>query len=127
MWGLPKAASASWATAGYMGAISTGQTTCGLLIGCSVAIGLKCGNGRDGVPEEHASDRDRAIESVESLYRDFLKQFGSTDCRTLSGCDYSNSEDIARRFQNKEWKDTCDIFLKFVMTRCAEMAQKNQI
>ncbi|MBW2558145.1 MAG: C_GCAxxG_C_C family protein [Deltaproteobacteria bacterium] len=126
MWDLPKEP-CSWATAGYMGAISTGQTTCGLLIGCSIALGLQCGNGKAGVPEEHASDRDTAIEAVESLYRDFLKRFGSTDCRTLSVCDYSNSEDIARRVQNEEWKDTCDIFLKFVMTKCIEMAQENRI
>ena len=125
MWGLPKAA--SWATAGYMGAISTGQTTCGLLIGSSIAIGLKCGNGRTGVPEEHESDRNRVIGVVESLYRDFLERFGSTDCYTLCGCDYSDPEDLARHVECKGWKDSCDIFLKFVMTRCVEMAQEGEI
>ena len=126
MWDLPKDAY-SWATAGYMGAILTGQTTCGLLIGSSAAIGLKCGNGRAGVPEEHASDRDRAIGAVENLYRDFLEKFGSTDCYTLSGCDYSDPEDLARHIECEGWKDTCDIFLKFVMTRCVEMAQEKKI
>ena len=110
-----------------MGAISTGQTTCGLLIGCSIAIGLHCGSGKAGVPEEHATERERAITAVERLYRDFLQRFGSTDCRTLSGCDYSNAGDIARRFQHEEWKTTCDIFLKFVMTRCVEMEQEGDI
>ncbi len=126
MWNLPKDP-CSWATAGYMGAILTGQTTCGLLIGCSVAIGLQCGQGKAGVPEEHAPERERAIEAVESLYRDFLKRFGSTDCRTLSGCDYSDPEDLARHVQCEGWKDTCDIFLKFVMTRCVEMEQEGKI
>ncbi len=126
MWDLPKN-SYSWATAGYMGAISTGQTTCGLLIGCSAAIGLQCGNGRAGVPEEHASERDRAIGGVESLYRDFLERFGSTDCYTLCGCNYSDPEDLARHIRCEGWRDTCDIFLKFVMTKCVEMTQENQI
>ena len=100
-----------------MGAIETGQTTCGLLIGSSVAIGLKCRNGRRGIPEEHPEDRDRAIAGVERLYRSFLEEFGSTDCRVLSGCDYSNPADIEHRRQNEDWKTTCDVFLEFVMTR----------
>ena len=126
MWDLPGDAY-SWATAGYMGAILTGRTTCGLLIGCSTAIGLKCGNGRAGVPEEHTPDRDRAIGAVESLYRDFLERFGSTDCHTLSGCNYADPEDVERRRQSEGWKETCDVFLEFVMTRCAEMAREGEI
>jgi len=110
-----------------MGAIAMGQTTCGLLIGSGAAIGLRCGEGKKGVPEEHAPDRDRAIAGVARLYRDFLKEFGSTDCRTLCGCDYTDPEDIERRMRDEDWKVTCDVFLKFVMTRCAEMARKEKI
>ena len=110
-----------------MGAIETGQTTCGLLIGSSVAIGLRCGVGKNGIPEEHPVERERVCSAVARLYRDFLKEFGSTDCRTLSKCDYSNPNDVERRMRNKEWKETCDIFLKFVMTRCAEMARDGEI
>ena len=110
-----------------MGAIAMGQTTCGLLIGSGAAIGLRCGNGNKGVPEEHVPDRDRAIAGVARLYRDFLKEFGSTDCRTLCGCDYTDPEDIERRMRDEDWKITCDVFLEFVMTRCAEMARKEKI
>ena len=110
-----------------MGAIAMGQTTCGLLIGSGAAIGLRCGKGRKGIPEEHAAERERAIAGVARLYRDFLKEFGSTDCRTLSGCDYSNPEDIERRRLNEDWKETCDVFLTFVMTRCAAMAREGKI
>jgi len=110
-----------------MGAIGTGQTTCGLLIGSGAAIGLKCGVGNKGVPEEHMADRERAIAGVARLYRDFLKKFGSTDCRMLSGCDYSNPADIERRMHNEDWKETCDVFLAFVLTRCAAMAGEGKI
>jgi len=110
-----------------MGALATGRTTCGLLIGSSVAIGLRCGVGKRRIPEEHAPDRERAIAGVASLYRDFLKEFGSTDCRALSGCDYSNPEDIERRMLNEDWKQTCDVFLRFVMIRCAAMAREGKI
>ncbi|MBA7585600.1 hypothetical protein ES708_27585 [subsurface metagenome] len=110
-----------------MGAIAMGQTTCGLLIGSGAAIGLRSGNGKKGVPEEHAADRERAIAGVARLYRDFLKEFESTDCRALCGCDYTDPEDIERHRLSEGWKETCDVFLEFVMTRCAEMAHKGKI
>jgi len=126
MWDLPLKGY-SWASGGYMGAISSGQTTCGLLIGSSIAIGLRCGQGKEGIPEEHKEERDKAIHAVCELYSDFLKEFGSTDCKTLSHCDFSNPEELNRYIQNKGWKNTCDIFLKFVMDKCIEMADKGTL
>jgi len=123
MWDLPLKGY-SWASGGYMGAISSGQTTCGLLIGSSIAIGLLCGQGKEGIPEEHESERNKAIHAVGELYKGFLKEFGSTDCKTLSHCDFSNPEDLNRYTQNKGWKNTCDVFIKFVMNECIEMAEK---
>jgi hypothetical protein len=126
MWDLPLKGY-SWATAGYMGAISSGQTTCGLLIGSSIAIGLRCGQGREGIPEKHEQERNKAIHAVRELYSDFLKEFGSTDCKTLSHCDWSEPEELNRYIQNKGWKNTCDIFLKFVVNKCIELAEKEKL
>ena len=123
MWDLP-IKGYSWASGGYMGAISSGQTTCGLLIGSSMAIGLLCGQGKEGIPEEHESERNKAINAVGKLYRGFIKEFGSTYCKTLINCDFSNQEDLNRYIQNKVWKNTCDVFLKFVMNKCMEIAEK---
>jgi hypothetical protein len=83
--------------------------------------------GKKGIPEEHGPDRELAIRGVARLYRGFLKEFGSTDCRTLSGCDYADPEDIERHRRSEGWKETCDVFLKFVMTRCAAMAREGKI
>jgi len=126
LWDLPLEGY-SWATAGYMGAILSGQTTCGLLISSSIAIGLRCGQGKKDIPEEHEGERNKAVRVVGELYRDFLKEFGSTDCKTLSHCDFSNPEDLSRYMQNKGWKNTCDVFLKFVMNRCVKMAEEGKI
>jgi len=126
MWDLPPKGY-SWATAGYMGAISSGQTTCGLLIGSSIAIGLRYGQGKEGIPEEHEQERNKATHAVCELYSDFLKEFGSTDCKKLSHCDFSNPEELNRYIQNKGWKNTCDIFLKFVVNKCIELAEKEKL
>jgi hypothetical protein len=69
----------------------------------------------------------KAIHAVCELYSDFLKEFGSTDCKTLSHCDWSEPEELNRYIQNKGWKNTCDIFLKFVVNKCIELAEKEKL
>ncbi|MBW2637114.1 MAG: C_GCAxxG_C_C family protein [Deltaproteobacteria bacterium] len=126
IWGLPKG-EYSWAAAGYMGAIMSGQTVCGTLIGAATAIGLKCGEGREGTPEENGSERACAIEAVGKLYRDFIDEFGSTDCATLCHCDFTNADDAMKYIQTKGWKGSCDLFLEFVMKSCAMMNEGGTI
>ena len=73
-----------------MGGILSGQTVCGLLIGSIIAIGLRYGQGKEGIPEEH-------------------------------------SEDVTRWIQEKGWKSTCDVYLKFAMNKCVEMAEDGKV
>ena len=127
LWDLPKEGY-SWATAGYMGAIRSGQTTCGLLIGGSIAIGLRCGQGKKGIPEEHESERGKAILAVEELYDDFLKKFGNTECKALNqGANFSNEEEMVQWAIDKRYKQTCDVFLKFIFEKCTKMAEEGKI
>ncbi len=127
LWNLSKEGY-PWATAGYGGAILSGQTTCGLLIGSSIAIGLRCGQGKKEIPEEHESERGKAILLINDLYNDFLKEFGSTECKTLNeGTDFSNPDETADWAINKKYKQTCDVFLKFVFEKCVKMAEEGRI
>jgi hypothetical protein len=126
IWGLPKS-EYSWAAAGYLGAIMSGQTVCGTLVGAATAIGLKCGEGKEGTPEENVSGRACVIDAVGTLYRDFIDEFGSTDCATLCHCDFTNDDDVMNYIQNKGWKDTCDLFLSFVLKKCAMMNEEGTI
>ncbi|MBN2152026.1 MAG: C_GCAxxG_C_C family protein [Candidatus Lokiarchaeota archaeon] len=105
----------SWATAGYMGAILSGDTTCGLLIGTSVAIGLKRGNGLDGLPEDLEKERDKAIREVNKLYKTFKREMGSTRCKDVCGFDFSDADQGYRFIQTKAWKTTCDKGLRLVL------------
>jgi len=127
LWDLPQEGY-SWATAGYQGAILSGQTTCGLLIGSSIAIGFRCGQGKKGIPEEHENERGKAILLVNDLYNDFLEEFGSTECKTLNeGTDFSNPDEAADWAINKKYKQTCDVFLKFVFEKCVKMTKEGKI
>ena len=105
----------------------SGQTVCGTLIGAVTAIGLKCGEVKEGTPEENGSERACAIEAVGKLYRDFIDKFGSTDCATLCRRDFTNADDATNYIQNKGWKDTCDGFLEFVLKKCAMMNEEGKI
>ncbi len=115
----------SWATSGYLGAISSGEATCGLLIGSSVAIGLRMGIGKEQFPLEDEKDRNKAIASVNDLYEDFLEAFKSTQCQRLTCCDFSKKEEIDRYMTEEVYKDKCFKFFDFVMDKFIEMEKKN--
>jgi hypothetical protein len=126
LWGITNP-ELSWATAGYLGAIMSGETTCGLLIGSSVAIGLKCGLGNDSTPEDHPEARGTAIEIVSELYSDFKEKFGSTSCKTLSGVDFSDGDQLAEYIMEKKWKSTCDLFLDFSIRKLYKMSEDGKL
>ncbi|MFC1511857.1 C-GCAxxG-C-C family protein [Candidatus Latescibacterota bacterium] len=126
LWNLPKE-EYSWATGGYGGAIMSGETTCGLLIGSSIAIGLRYGQGKEGVPEKFKDDRTQAISAVRMLYDDFLKEFGSTHCQTLIGIDFSKPEDRKRFASEEIGQKKCGVQLSFVMNRFIELTKDGRI
>jgi hypothetical protein len=115
----------SWATAGYLGAIESGQTICGLLIGSSIAIGLRSGQKKNCLPLEDKKGRAGAVKAVKKLYEDFIEKFHSTECRKLTGCDFSNADDSIRYIEEEVYKNKCFVFFNFVMNRFIEM-EKDQ-
>lgn len=69
-------------------------------------------------PEVGGEGRTRAIEAVAGLYRGFIGRFGATDCRTLTGCDWSNRRDIVRYMREKTYEHTCYHYLAYVLAEC---------
>jgi C_GCAxxG_C_C family probable redox protein len=111
----------SWATAGYSGAIGSGDTTCGLLIGSSVAIGMRAGRDKTCLPLDDKDARNKAIADVSALYKDFLEKFGTTQCEKLIQCNFSKSKEATRYIKEKIYENRCFKFLDFVMNRFIEM------
>ena len=107
-----------WAAAGYMGAISSGQTICGVLFGASIFLGFLNGASATDAPEQKDKGRINAIKSVNNLFNGFIDRFGKTDCAGLTGCDWNKKEDIDRYFKDEIYKDTCYRQFEYVVEKC---------
>ena len=70
------------------------------------------------VPEPKDERRLKAIKSVNDLFRGFIDQFGDSDCKTLTGCDWSKKEDAKRYFKDKVYNDVCYPQFKYVLEKC---------
>jgi len=107
-----------WATAGYMGAIDSGKTICGFLFGGSVFLGYLSGAKAAEAPTLENENRARAIASVKGLFQGFIERFGTTDCRMLTGCDFSQKPDVGRYFKERIYENTCYRQFNYVLRHC---------
>lgn len=103
-----------------MGAIKTGRTICGTLFGGTVFLGYRHGENATDVPGIGDERRFQAIESVQLLFRGFIEHFGDTDCRALTGCDWSNEEDVRRYFKGEVYKEKCFVYFDYVLAQCLD-------
>lgn len=112
-----------WAVSGYMGAIDTGRTICGFLFGGAVFLGYLAGEKASDVPALEDPGRIQAIAAVKGLFQGFVDRFGTTDCHTLTGCDFSQKRDVQRYFGEKIYENTCYRQFEHVLEHC--LAQLN--
>ena len=96
-----------WAAAGYGGAIGSAKATCGILVGGAIYLGFLSGDGAAGAPDVSDERRKLAIARVQDLYQGFIAEFGDTDCKTLTGCDWGKKEDVERYHRNKIFLSVC--------------------
>jgi hypothetical protein len=116
-----------WAAAGEMGAIRTGKTICGTLFGGTVALGALYGRGAPHAPASQDPRRRQAQDAVQGLYREFIARFGHTECRTLTGCDWTKEEDIARYRQQGVFEDKCCKYLECVLSVCLQRIRESAL
>ena len=118
-------APSQWATAGYVGAITSGKTICGCLFGGTAFLGYLQGLNTSRLPDIENDNRTRAIASVEKLYQGFIEQFGDTDCYKLTGCDWGNRRDVVRYYKEEVYTETCYKYIQYVLTKCVEQINAN--
>ncbi len=107
-----------WATVGYMGAINSGKTICGVLFGGSIYLGFLNGMDSTNAPKLKDERRLNAIKSVNELFNGFINRFAETDCTALTGCDWSKKDDVKRYFEDEIYKDTCFRQFEYVIEKC---------
>ena len=69
-------------------------------------------------PQLKDEGRLRAIKSVNELFNGFITQFGETDCKALTGCDWSKEDDIKRYFKDEIYKSICFRQFEYVVEKC---------
>ena len=107
-----------WATAGYMGAIESGKTICGILFGGAIYLGFLNGIDSTDAPKLKDKGRLKAIKSVNELFTGFIDRFAETDCKALTGCDWSKKNDRKRYFKDEVYKNTCYRQFEYVIAKC---------
>jgi hypothetical protein len=117
--GLP-AIPYQWAAAGYSGAAHSGKTTCGILFSATIFLGLMFGQDSDEVPTVQDEKRMNAIAAVNNLYKVFLAKFNETECKALTGCDFSIEEEGERYIREEMYKNTCYPQFEFVLSYCLD-------
>jgi Putative redox-active protein (C_GCAxxG_C_C) len=110
-----------WASMGLFGGIAGQQSaTCGAVSSAAVYLGLRH---RRPIADQTAVRQARAEIEREagSLAGQFRSRFGTLVCRDLVGVDLSDPQ-IRRRFQEHNLsKDTCDLFVAFVIARLYDL------
>lgn len=95
--------------------ISRRGTVCGCLSGAAMAIGLVAGRSEPADVE----GKDRAYGMVERLMELFGRQFGSIECRTLTGLDFHDPGAV-ERFRADARDRVCVPAIRFTVERALE-------
>ena len=109
-----------WAAAGYYGAINSGKTICGILFGATAFLGFMLGSDAEDAPRVKDAGRTDAIAAVNKLYRDFIVKFGETECKALTGCDFSRNGEADRYIRDQIFKETCFPQFEHVLSFCLD-------
>ena len=109
---IPRVATGFGAGVGRSGQI------CGALSGAVMAVGLLkgCDKGR-----EEREKRNAAYESVRQMVEDFEEEFGSSQCRVLTQCDFATEEGKGKYRREELHEKLCPKFIGW----CADYVANN--
>lgn len=101
---------------GFGGGVGRSGNICGALSGAIMAIGLKIGCDE----AEEKEKRTTVYESVQLMIKAFEKEFGSTECKTLTQCDLQTQEGQDKYRSKEARKNLCPKFVSW----CADYVAK---
>jgi C_GCAxxG_C_C family probable redox protein len=90
---------------GFGGGIARKGQTCGALTGGILSIGAVENNGFRK-PDQNEI-KENVYKKVEQLYNNFEKEFGSTICQNITGCDFTTEDGLKKFSDENIGKDVC--------------------
>jgi C_GCAxxG_C_C family probable redox protein len=112
--GAPNAGDSSAAMA-LNGGIAYSGGTCGAITGTALAVGRLVGSR----VEDHTEAKRAARRLVQNLMEEFSAEFGSTDCRELTG--YDLTVDHEAFIESGTWRDGCMRQIEFAVDHAAAL------
>ena len=100
------------AAAGFGGGIGRCQSVCGALVAGVMLLGLYEGRAQRPAKELAAAVRPMARQ----LYQSFAQRFGHTDCRNLTGYDFSTPEGYQAFVDSGARQTKCANYITYVIS-----------
>ena len=114
--GMPEAGDSSSAMA-LNGGIAYSGATCGAITGAALAAGRLAGR----CLTDHAEAKGEARALLQGLMAAFAAEFGSVDCRDLTGYDFRDPVAHDAFIQSGIWRKTCLRQIEFAITETTRL------
>jgi len=105
---------------GFGGGISRFGSICGALSGTVMAMGMS--EGRIDPKDDEA--KIKLYKKVTALLDEFKAEFGTVDCRELTGCNLLSEEGLAKFTNEKIHEEICIKFVEFAVIKGIEIFKK---
>jgi C_GCAxxG_C_C family probable redox protein len=102
---------------GFGGGVGRNGDICGAVAGGIMAIGLALGRDNSG------QSRDPCYEAADRFYNEFVRAFGSSQCRMLTGLDLKKPEQ-REAYQNRVHLERCNPIVSWAAKRAYEIVRK---
>jgi C_GCAxxG_C_C family probable redox protein len=104
---------------GFGGGVGRNGDMCGALSGAVMTIGLALGR------DKAEQSRDPCYAAVDRFYTDFVKEFGSSKCRELTGIDLK-ARVRSRMYHHGMHLERCNLIVAWAARRANEIIASTQ-
>jgi hypothetical protein len=130
------------ATSGFVGGTLLKGMTCSALTAGVMAIGLRAGEIEASRPrviwmlltmvvggnalDDELNKFNRSVNRAKALARWFASEFGSTQCRAITGCSFSSAADVERYIQGDQIT-RCEMIARRVAEEAGAILERAQV
>jgi C_GCAxxG_C_C family probable redox protein len=116
---LPDAGDSSAAMA-LNGGIGYSGGMCGAITGAAIAVGRLAGRGI----ADHALAKAESRRLVQDVMAGFAQEFGSVDCRALTGYDFLEPDQHHAFIESGIWREACMRQIEFAVERARHLVEE---